>query len=159
MNFDLVSISTRSKCGKVMPCFELGPVGTGYVAATVRRIPSDKETERAVKSFHVGLNNVTFPIGKERHSIAVDLVPGKHVAIIDWAVDELVRNVDEDFDYYRKLLSYIWNYHANESTPLKFAELDEVLYEIADEKAQLVGGGGCAEYVDLYRRKYFPGYY
>ena len=96
---------------------------------------------------------VNLPTPPERHAIFVNVMSENSVIISDWGGNGNVKRNSKGtkWKYYRNFIECLEKKYAN----VEYYDVNEELYNIADEKHAKCDHGGCSEYLDLWLNKIY----
>jgi len=109
---------------------------------------NEKELKKFVnENIKDGPQIVSIPVPPFRHAFLVNILPNK-IMISDWNGNKFMGRKKEktvDFTQYSDFMVLLEKKYPNR--PIKFYIVNEDIVEIANEKNNEFGGGGCSEYI------------
>jgi len=137
-------MSSRKSC--------IETVSLGTIPATYKsniKMSSDSKLTQFVTTIKKGPQIVSLVVPPYRHAFLVDVQPTR-IMISDWygKFFDKSHNWKEYFTFLTKLS------HHHE-LPVEFYEVDNAIWKQAIVKHQRFGGGGCAEYIYAWTKKYY----
>lgn len=100
---------------------------------------------------------VNLPTPPENHAIFVNVVSPDLVMISDWGGNNIMnyetfeKKHKQKWKFYHQFIKCLEKKYAN----VKYYDVDEELYDIANEKHTTCQHGGCSEYLDLWLKKIY----
>ena len=94
---------------------------------------------------------VNLPTPPERHAIFVNVISENSVMISDWGGNGNRNSRSAKWKYYHQFIKCLEKKYTN----VEYYDVDEELYNIANEKHTKCNHGGCSEYLDLWLNKIY----
>ena len=150
--------NTRSSDVAIIPVKKVVSSEGGYDSHS--QVDATKITQFVLLNIQPGPQEVVLPVSNMLHSILVDVQPDK-IMISDWKGDpRKMFPLDEPrYQNYFQLIDNLSNKYGG--IPVIFYEIDKKLLTSAQCTHEQKGNrGGCSEYTDLWKTKYYKnGFY